>query len=78
MQGQNLQISQIVALAALAVMTRVAYFLGKVYSPGYTGSNHPKKPEESELLKEFSRLNPEAQRGAIRYVKEMRKGYQKT
>ena len=79
MQGENIQINQIVQLAALALLIGSAVFLGKVCSPGYssTGSNH--EPEgQTELLREFSRLNPEAQRGAIRYIEEMRKGYQKT
>lgn len=78
MQGQNFQIDQIVGLAVLAVMTKAAYSLGKVYSPKVEISPPVKPEEQTELLKKFAELNPEAQRGAIRYIEEMRKGYQKT
>jgi len=70
-------LDQIVALAALAVMTKVAYSLGKAYSPSRSNGNSENPKEEAELLKKFAELNPEAQRGAIRYIKEMRKGYDK-
>ena len=75
MQGEDIQVNQMVALAALALMLGVASYLGAAYSP----KSNPGvgNPEEKELLREFSQLNPEAQRGAIRYIKEMRKGYQK-
>lgn len=76
MQSQGVQINQIVALAALAVMTSTASFLGKVFSPGHRSNGNPQKPE-AELIKKFMQLNPEAQRGAIHYVEEMRKGYKK-
>ena len=79
MQSQDIQIDQVVQLAALAVMTNAAYFLGKVFSPGYRSNGNPgKPPEQAELLRKFAELNPEAQRGAIRYIAEMRKGYKKT
>ena len=55
-------------------MLGMASYLGSAYSPKPNPGN---SGEESELLREFSRLNPEAQRGAIRYIKEMRKGYGK-
>jgi len=67
----------IVQLAALAVITNAAYSLGKLCSPGRSNGNPGKPPEQTELLRKFAELNPEAQRGAIRYIKEMRKGYKK-
>jgi len=69
--------NQIVALAALAVMTKAAYSLDKISSPRVE-INPPVAPkEQAELLDKFLKLNPEAQRGAIRYIEEMRKGFQK-
>lgn len=75
MQGQDLQINQIIQLTALALMLGMASYLGTAHSP--KSKSNPGNPEQSELLREFSQLNPEAQRGAIRYIKEMRKRYQK-
>jgi len=71
-------IDQLTGFIALALMLGMAFYLGLAYSPNPTKRN-PKagNPGESELIREFSQLNPEAQRGAIRYIKEMRKGYQK-
>lgn len=76
MQGEGVQINQIVSLTALALMLGMASYLGAAYSS--KSKSNPGNPGERELLKEFSQLNPEAQRGAIRYIKEMRKGYRKT
>ena len=76
MQGEGVQINQIVALTALALMLGMASYLGSASSP--KSKSNPGNPGQSELLKEFSRLNPEAQRGAIRYIKKMRKGFQRT
>lgn len=74
----NQDFNQIVALAALAVMTKAAYSLGKLYSPKPKSNPAAGMPgEQAELLKKFAELNPEAQRGAIRYIEEMRKGYKK-
>ncbi len=70
-------LDQIVQLAALAVMTKVAYSLGKAYSPSRSNGSSGKLPEEAELLGKFLKLNPEAQRGTIRYIEEMREGYRK-
>ncbi|GAI98976.1 unnamed protein product [marine sediment metagenome] len=70
-------LDQIVALAALAVMTKVAYSLDKAYSPGRSNGNSENPKEQAELLDKFLKLNPEAQRGAIRYIEEMREGYKK-
>jgi len=76
MQGEGVQINQIIQLTALALMLGMASYLGSAYSP--KSKSNPGNPGERELLKEFSQLNPEAQRGAIRYIKEMRKRYQGT
>jgi len=70
-------LDQIVALAALAVMTKAAYSLGKAYSPGRSNGSSENPKEQAELLDKFLKLNPEAQRGAIRYIEEMREGYKK-
>jgi len=78
MQGQGIQINEIIQLAALALMIGSVTFLGKVFSPGYRSNGNPQKPEEqAELIKKFMQLNPEAQRGAISYIEKMRKGYKK-
>ncbi|MBA7477661.1 hypothetical protein ES707_13075 [subsurface metagenome] len=77
MQGENVQINEIIQLAALVLMMGSVTFLGKVFPPGRSNGNPGKPPEQAELLKKFAELNPEAQRGAIRYIDEMRKGYKK-
>ncbi len=65
---------QIVLLAALAVMLGTAYSLDKISSPKPNpGVGNP--GEQTELLKKFMELNPEAQRGVICYIEQMRKGY---
>ncbi|GAI73880.1 unnamed protein product, partial [marine sediment metagenome] len=44
-------LDQIVALAALAVMTKAAYSLGKVFSPGHRSNGNSGNPkEQAELL----------------------------
>ena len=70
-------LDQIVALAALAVLTKVAYSLGKAYSPGRSNGNPEKPQEQAELLKKFKEFNPELQRGMLSYAERMRKGYKK-
>ena len=77
MQGQNVQINEVIQLAALAVMTKAAYSLGKAFSPGRGNGNSENPKEESELLKKFMEFNPELQRGALKYASEMREGYKK-
>ena len=77
MQGQNFQVNQIVGLAALAVMTKAAYSLGEVFSPGRSNDNSENPNEEAELLKKFMEFNPELQRGMIAYAERMRKGYRR-
>ena len=77
MQGENFQINQIVGLAALAVMTKAAYSLGKAYSPGRSNGNSKNPKEQAELLKKFMGFNPELQRGMISYAERMRRGYKK-
>lgn len=77
MQGQDFQIDQIVQVAILAVMTNTAYVLDKAFSQKVEISHPVKREDEAELLEKFAQLNPEAQRGAIRYIEKMRKGYQK-
>ncbi|MBA7534594.1 hypothetical protein ES705_26843 [subsurface metagenome] len=70
-------LDQIVALAALALMLGTARSLDKISSPRVE-INPPVAPkEQAELLDKFLKLNPEAQRGAIRYIEEMREGYKK-
>jgi hypothetical protein len=49
----NQDLNQIVSLAALAVMTKAAYSLGEVYSPGDISREHPKEPDEGSGLEEF-------------------------
>ena len=74
MQGQGVQVvDQLTSFISLLLMLGMASYLGSAYSP--KSKSNPGTPGERELLKEFSRLNPEAQRGAIRYIKKMRKGY---
>ena len=75
MQGQNFQIDQIVNLAALALMLNTGFALDKACSP--KSKSNPGNPEESELLKEFSQLNPELQHGVLKYASEIREGYKK-
>jgi len=78
MQGESVQINEIIQLAALALMIGSVTFLGKVFSPGYRSNGNPGKPEgQDELVKKFMELNPEAQRGTISYIEKMRKGYKK-
>lgn len=77
MQGEGVQINQIVSLTALVLMLGMASYLGAASSP--KSKSNPGNPGgQTELLREFSQLNPEAQRGAIRYIKKMRKGFQRT
>ena len=78
MQGQGVQvIDQLTGFIALALMLGMASYLGTAYSP--KSKSNPGNPgEKTELLKKFAELNPEAQRGAISYIEEMRKGYKKT
>ena len=79
MQSQGVQINEIIQLAALVLLIGSVTFLGKVFSPGHRSNGNPEKPkEQDELVKKFMQLNPEAQRGAISYIEEMRKGYKKT
>ena len=53
MQGQSVQvINQVVALVAMAVITKAAYSLEKVYSPKVEISP-PVKPEGENKLEEF-------------------------
>jgi len=78
MQGENIQINQIIQLTALALMIGSVTFLGKVCSPGYRSNGNSENPKEAaELLKKFMGFNPELQRGMISYAERMRKGYQK-
>ena len=78
MQGEGIQvIDQLTGFIALALMLGMASYLGAAYSPNPKTNPEGGNPGESELLREFKQLNPEAQRGAIRYIREMRKGYQK-
>ena len=74
--GGTPDIQQIVAVAALAVITKAAYSLSKSHTPKVEISPPVAPKEQAELLDKFLKLNPEAQRGAIRYIEEMRKGYQ--
>ena len=73
MQGQGIQVIELTSFIALVLLLGMASYLGMAYSP----KSNPEVGTKSELLREFSGLNPEAQHGAIRYIKEMRKGYQK-
>ena len=77
MQSQSVQvIDQLTSFIALALMLGMASSLGAAYSP--KSKSNPGNPgEQAGLLKKFMEFNPEAQRGAIRYVEEMRKGYRK-
>lgn len=69
--------AQIVNLAALAVILGTAYSLDKACSPRVKSSLQVKPKEQAELLDQFLKLNPEAQRGALQYIQRMREGYQK-
>lgn len=69
--------NQIVSLAVLALMTKAAYSLDKISSPRVEISPQVKPEEQVELLDKFLKLNPEAQRGAIEYIEQMREGYRK-
>jgi len=59
----------------LAVVTNAVYALGKMCSP--RPGPEAAGSEGVELVREFSRLNPELQRGALKYAAEVRKAYQK-
>jgi predicted anti-sigma-YlaC factor YlaD len=50
---ENQDLNQIITLAALAVMTKAAYSLGEVYSPGDISRDHPREPDEGRGLEEF-------------------------
>ena len=78
MQSESVQIiDQLTSFIALALMLGMASSLGAAYSPkSNPGAGNP--GEKTQLLKKFMQLNPEAQRGAISYIEEMRKGYKKT
>lgn len=70
-------LSQIVAFATLAVMTSTAYSLDRAFSPKVKTSPPVTPKEQAELLREFMKLNPELQRGVLKYASEMRGGYKK-
>ena len=80
MQSESVQvINQLTGFIALALMLGMASSLGAAYSPSLKSNLGVGNPgEKTQLLKKFTEFNPEAQRGAIRYVEEMRKGYKKT
>ncbi|MBA7506505.1 hypothetical protein ES706_05196 [subsurface metagenome] len=67
---------QIANLAVLGIVLSTTYSLNKVSSPKVK-TRPPNPSEQAELLDKFLKLNPEAQRGAIRYIEEMRMGYKK-
>lgn len=67
---------QIVNLAALAIMLGAAYSLDRACFPKVESSSQVEPKEQAELLDQFLKLNPEAQRGALQYVRRMRAGYQ--
>lgn len=79
MQSEGVPVvDQVTGFLSLILMLRMASFMLVSYPPMIksnpaAGNNG----EQTELLKKFSELNPEAQRGAIRYVEKMRKGYRK-
>ncbi len=78
MQGENIQVSQIVELAALVVMIDAAYILGAAYSPSLKGNPKAANPgEQTELLKKFMQLPVPLQRGCLKYADEMRHSYQR-
>lgn len=79
MQGQSVQVDQIVALTALVLMLGMTSYLGAAYSPKLKSNPEAGNPgEQAELLKKFMQLNPELQRGALKYASEMREGYKKS
>ena len=60
-------------------MLGMASYLGVAYSPKLKSNPEAGDPgEESELVKKFVELNPELQRGALKYASEMRESYEKT
>ena len=78
MQGQNVQINEIIQLAALVLLLGSITFLGKVFSPGHRSNGNTQKPEgQGELVKKFMDFNPDLQRGMLSYAERMRKGYGK-
>ena len=80
MQGQGVQvIEQVTSFIALLLMLGMASYLGVTYSPkSKSNPGAGDSGEQAELFKKFAELNPEAQRGAISYIEEMRKGYKTT
>lgn len=78
MRSQNLQIDQIAQLAVLALIVDAGYAMDRAFSPKVKANPPVKSEEQVTLLDKFLKLNPEAQRGAIQYIEQMREGYKKT
>lgn len=70
--------SQIAQLAALAIILKGGYSMDRALAPHHSSNSDPVDSNaQALLLSEFRQLNPEAQRGTIQYIQQMRKGYQK-
>lgn len=68
--------NQFVSLLAVLLVVDAGFAMDKAFSPKVK-TNPAKTEEQVELLDKFLKLNPEARRGAIQYVEQMRNGYKK-
>jgi len=67
------QIVELNRLLASLLVVDSAIAMSKIGAPRKNGIQR----ETAELVKEFLQLNPELQRGCLRYAERMRKGYHK-
>jgi len=63
-------------LAQLAKLLSSLLVVDSTIAMSRTPQKDGSRRENVELLKEFLQLNPELQRGCLRYAERMRKGYQ--
>ena len=75
---RNHDFNQLVSLLAVVLVVDAGLVMSKTSSPRAEISAPVKSKEDAELLKKFAQLNPELQRGVLRYAKGMRSGYKRT